>query len=103
MVPLQPNDGDGLQRRGHGWAWGWRGLDHLNPSPNRVRRQKFSIREDLPVIRCFLQKRQRTAVATTDFLRGFEASCEDSGFSGRLFPKAQMDAWERLTYKLTYA
>jgi hypothetical protein len=55
MVPLQPNDGDGLQRRGYGWAWGWRGLDHLNPSPNRVRRLKFSIREDLPVIRCFLQ------------------------------------------------
>ena len=43
-------------------------------------RLKFSIREDLPDIRCFLQKRQRTAVATTDFLRGFEASSWEFGF-----------------------
>ena len=43
-------------------------------------RLKFSIREDLPVIRCFLQKRQRTAVATTDFLCVFEASSWEFGF-----------------------
>jgi hypothetical protein len=32
------------------------------------------------LIRCFLQKRQRTAVATTDFLCGFEASSWKFGF-----------------------
>jgi hypothetical protein len=35
----------------------------------------------------FPSKRQRTAVATTDFLRGFEASCEDSVFGGQRPPR----------------